>query len=219
MTGTAEEASADDDGDRAGRDLAAEMREGMTLGEAMNLGAKSLYSPVSDQAASGGGEDVRLLPIEELSLTVRSYTCLKRADIHTVSDVIARSEDDLLSLPGFGAGDLQDLKQKLAGLGLVLKPSRYPDSSAAGLYSMVVSAIPPRRQGAMTLGALHAAGMLLPGSERARWLEEWANELAMLKTRRARARVACSLLFSGIPTLAVTLRRAARHPRSAWPES
>lgn len=55
MTGTAEEASADDDGDRAGRDLAAEMREGMTLGEAMNLGAKSLYSPVSDQAASGGG--------------------------------------------------------------------------------------------------------------------------------------------------------------------
>ncbi len=43
------------------------------------------------------------LPIEDLDLTVRSYNCLKREGIHTVGELVARSEADLLDIRNFGA--------------------------------------------------------------------------------------------------------------------
>jgi DNA-directed RNA polymerase subunit alpha len=43
------------------------------------------------------------LPIEDLDLTVRSYNCLKREGIHTVGELVGRSEADLLDIRNFGA--------------------------------------------------------------------------------------------------------------------
>jgi DNA-directed RNA polymerase subunit alpha len=63
------------------------------------------------------------LPIEELDLTVRSYNCLKREGIHTVGELVTRSEADLLDIRNFGAKSIDEVKVKLSGLGLALKDS------------------------------------------------------------------------------------------------
>jgi DNA-directed RNA polymerase subunit alpha len=63
------------------------------------------------------------LPIEDLELTVRSYNCLKREGIHTVGELTARSEADLMDIRNFGAKSIDEVKAKLVGLGLQLKDS------------------------------------------------------------------------------------------------
>jgi DNA-directed RNA polymerase subunit alpha len=63
------------------------------------------------------------MPIEELDLTVRSYNCLKREGIHTVGELVGRSEADLLDIRNFGAKSIDEVKMKLVGLGLSLKDS------------------------------------------------------------------------------------------------
>lgn len=62
-------------------------------------------------------------PIEQLDMTVRSYNCLKREGIHTVGELITRSEADLLDIRNFGAKSIDEVKVKLHGLGLALKDS------------------------------------------------------------------------------------------------
>ena len=63
------------------------------------------------------------LPIEDLDLTVRSYNCLKREGIHSVGELVSRSEADLLDIRNFGAKSIDEVKAKLAGMGLALKDS------------------------------------------------------------------------------------------------
>jgi len=63
------------------------------------------------------------LPIEDLQLTIRSYNCLKREGIHQVGELVARSEADLLDIRNFGAKSINEVKEKLAELGLSLKDS------------------------------------------------------------------------------------------------
>ena len=72
------------------------------------------------------------LPIEELALTVRSYNCLKREGIHTVGELVGRSEQDLLDIRNFGAKSIEEVKQKLIDMGLSLKdsPPGFDPSSA-----------------------------------------------------------------------------------------
>ena len=77
------------------------------------------------------------LPIEDLNLTVRSYNCLKREGIHTVGELVGRSEQDLLDIRNFGAKSIEEVKQKLVDMGLSLKdsPPGFDPSSAVGAYS------------------------------------------------------------------------------------
>jgi DNA-directed RNA polymerase subunit alpha len=63
------------------------------------------------------------LPVEDLDLTIRSYNCLKREGIHTVGELVARSEADLLDIRNFGAKSINEVKEKLTSLGLSLKDS------------------------------------------------------------------------------------------------
>ncbi len=63
------------------------------------------------------------LPVEELKLTMRSYNCLKREGIHTVSELVSRSEQDLLDIRNFGSKSIDEVKQRLAEMGLALKDS------------------------------------------------------------------------------------------------
>jgi DNA-directed RNA polymerase subunit alpha len=81
------------------------------------------------------------LPIEELDLTVRSYNCLKREGINTVGELISRNEADLLDIRNFGQKSIDEVKMKLAGMGLALKdsspvfdPANVVDSFAEGDY-------------------------------------------------------------------------------------
>ncbi|WP_369055780.1 DNA-directed RNA polymerase subunit alpha [Kineococcus terrestris] len=63
------------------------------------------------------------LEIEALDLTVRSYNCLKREGIHSVGELVSRSEADLLDIRNFGQKSIDEVKAKLAGMGLHLKDS------------------------------------------------------------------------------------------------
>jgi DNA-directed RNA polymerase subunit alpha len=60
-------------------------------------------------------------PIEDLDLTVRSYNCLKREGINTVSELIALSEDQLMNIRNFGSKSVDEVRDKLATLGLRFK--------------------------------------------------------------------------------------------------
>jgi len=63
------------------------------------------------------------LPIEDLDLTVRSYNCLKREGIHTVGELVGRSEADLLDIRNFGSKSIDEVKAKLISMGMALKDS------------------------------------------------------------------------------------------------
>jgi DNA-directed RNA polymerase subunit alpha len=73
-------------------------------------------------------------PIEQLDMTVRSYNCLKREGIHTVGELITRSEADLLDIRNFGAKSIDEVKVKLASLGLALKDSPPGFDPGAAIY-------------------------------------------------------------------------------------
>ena len=74
-------------------------------------------------------------PVEELNLTIRSYNCLKREGIHQVGELVARSEADLLDIRNFGAKSINEVKEKLAELGLSLKDSPLDFDPSATFYA------------------------------------------------------------------------------------
>ena len=59
------------------------------------------------------------MPIEELTLSHRTYSCLVRAQIHTVGEVLEKKEEDLLKIRNFGAKSLEELKHRLAERGFM----------------------------------------------------------------------------------------------------
>jgi DNA-directed RNA polymerase subunit alpha len=61
------------------------------------------------------------MPIEDLDLTVRSYNCLKREGINTVSELIALSEDQLMNIRNFGSKSVDEVRDKLISMGLKFK--------------------------------------------------------------------------------------------------
>ncbi len=63
------------------------------------------------------------MTIEELELSVRSFNCLKRANINTVEELTQRTEEDMMKVRNLGKKSLDEVKRKLDELGLTLKPS------------------------------------------------------------------------------------------------
>jgi DNA-directed RNA polymerase subunit alpha len=61
------------------------------------------------------------MTIDELDLSVRSFNCLKRANIHTVQELAQLDEADLMRVRNLGKKSMDEVRQKLAGLGLKLK--------------------------------------------------------------------------------------------------
>jgi carbon monoxide dehydrogenase subunit G len=80
-------------------------------------------------AAKGDGEvgGGPARPIEELNLSLRSYNSLSREGIHTVADLAARTREELLAIDHIGPASVEEIRQKLADLGLTLA-----DSPASG---------------------------------------------------------------------------------------
>src|SRR3989440_3371838 len=83
-------------------------------------------------AAMGEGDDSRLgeLPsgpqapearIEELDFSVRTYNCLKKANVLTIGDLVQITEADLMQIRNFGRKSLVEVREKLGHLGLSLK--------------------------------------------------------------------------------------------------
>lgn len=59
--------------------------------------------------------------VDDLDLSVRSYNCLKRADINTVRELVNFSERDLLNIRNFGSKSIDEVKAKLISMGLSLR--------------------------------------------------------------------------------------------------
>lgn len=68
-------------------------------------------------------EKILEMSIEELDLSVRSFNCLKRANINTVEELVQRSEEDMMKVRNLGRKSLEEVAQKLAALGLSLRRS------------------------------------------------------------------------------------------------
>ena len=60
-------------------------------------------------------------PIEDLEFSVRSYNCLKRAGIHTVADILSRTEHDMMKVRNLGKKSLDEVVAKVNSLGLSFK--------------------------------------------------------------------------------------------------
>ena len=103
--------------------------------DAVSLGAKilcdhfTLFTDLSENVGSKPtvvekGETQRdkvlEMTIEELDLSVRSFNCLKRANINTVEDLISKTEDEMMKVRNLGRKSLEEVINKLAMMGLSL---------------------------------------------------------------------------------------------------
>ncbi|MEY8321457.1 DNA-directed RNA polymerase subunit alpha C-terminal domain-containing protein [Lachnospiraceae bacterium 46-61] len=68
-------------------------------------------------------EKVLKMGIEELDLEVRSYNCLKRADIHTIEDLVNKTEKEIIKVKYLEKRSLEEIQYQLAKLGLALRSS------------------------------------------------------------------------------------------------
>ena len=98
----------------------------------LNAEAEGIEIGQAPAEAIGSGE--LATPIEELDLSVRSYNCLKREGINTVSELVALSETQLMNIRNFGQKSVDEVKDKLQELGLSLKDA-VPGFDGAHFYS------------------------------------------------------------------------------------
>ena len=107
----------------------------ITARDAVSLAAKilcdhfALFTDLSDtlgdkstvvEKAADSKDKMLELTIEELDLSVRSFNCLKRANINTVEDLISKTEDEMMKVRNLGRKSLEEVINKLAMMGLSL---------------------------------------------------------------------------------------------------
>ncbi|NIH54181.1 DNA-directed RNA polymerase subunit alpha [Lysinibacter cavernae] len=100
-------------------------RELNTAAEGVEIGPAPVDAVLSNELA---------VPIEDLDLSVRSYNCLKREGINTVSELVALSEAQLMNIRNFGQKSVFEVRDKLIELGLSLKDA-VPGFDGAQFYS------------------------------------------------------------------------------------
>ena len=86
-----------------------------------NLTEVAIAADVMKEAEKTSDDRILERTIEELDLSVRSYNCLKRAGINTVFDLTEKSEPEMMKVRNLGRKSLEEVKVKLADLGLGLK--------------------------------------------------------------------------------------------------
>jgi DNA-directed RNA polymerase subunit alpha len=97
---------------------------GTTMVELVNLFSELSETPgISLGPAEGeeADEGIKVLPIEELQLSVRSYNCLKREGVNTVGDLVQKSEAELTDIRNFGQKSIEEVKAKLEDMSLSLR--------------------------------------------------------------------------------------------------
>ena len=103
--------------------------------DALSLGAKilcdhfTLFTDLSDTIGNSctvvekepeRPDTVMKMTIEELDLSVRSFNCLKRANINTVEDLTNKTEEEMIKVRNLGRKSLEEVEHKLAMMGLSL---------------------------------------------------------------------------------------------------
>lgn len=116
-----------------------------TAKDAVSIAAKiltehlALFTDLSETVASQSivrEKDVSTEPtalkltIEELDLSVRSFNCLKRANINTVRDLISRTPEEMMKVRNMGKKSLDEVQNKLAMMGLSLATEETPTTNS-----------------------------------------------------------------------------------------
>ena len=100
--------------------------EAMSMGARILIGHLNLFVGLSDDVAlptmvekekPDQGESTLKMTIEDLDLSVRSFNCLKRAGIHTVEDLVNKTEGEMMKVRNLGRKSFEEVMQKLASLG------------------------------------------------------------------------------------------------------
>ena len=109
--------------------------------DALSLGAKilcdhfTLFTDLSDTIGSRSTvvekevkqpDTVMKMTIEELDLSVRSFNCLKRANINTVEDLTNKTQEEMIKVRNLGRKSLEEVEHKLAMMGLSLESDDNP---------------------------------------------------------------------------------------------
>ena len=89
----------------------------------VNLSDKGTNTEVMVEKNDQGKEKALEMTIEELDLSVRSFNCLKRAGINTVQELTLKTEDEMIKIRNLGRKSLDEVKNKLAEMGLGFAPS------------------------------------------------------------------------------------------------
>ncbi|MBQ4001296.1 MAG: DNA-directed RNA polymerase subunit alpha [Lachnospiraceae bacterium] len=89
----------------------------------INLSDKSADTKVIVEKAEKEDQPLVDMQIEELELSVRSFNCLKRANIDTVGQLCAKTPEEMMKVRNLGRKSLDEVLQKLKGIGLSLKSS------------------------------------------------------------------------------------------------
>ena len=89
-----------------------------------NLTEIAIATDVMKEVDTTSDDRILERTIEELDLSVRSYNCLKRAGINTVYDLTEKSEAEMMKVRNLGRKSLEEVKIKLADLGLGLKKDK-----------------------------------------------------------------------------------------------
>ena len=107
----------------------------ITARDAVSLGAKilcdhfTIFTDLSETISSHSTvvekveaqrDKVLEMTIEELDLSVRSFNCLKRANINTVEDLVGKTQDEMIKVRNLGRKSLEEVEHKLAMMGLSL---------------------------------------------------------------------------------------------------
>ena len=104
-------------------------RDAVSLGARILVDHFTLFTDLSEtmgskatvvEKAETQRDKVLELTIEELDLSVRSFNCLKRANINTVEDLISKTEDEMMKVRNLGRKSLEEVINKLAMMGLTL---------------------------------------------------------------------------------------------------
>ena len=100
--------------------LAAKLiRDHFTIFVGLDEAADQPLDGAADQPASSVNEHLDK-SVEELELSVRSYNCLKNANIRTLRELVQKTEGEMLKTKNFGRKSLNEIKEILAGMGLSL---------------------------------------------------------------------------------------------------
>ena len=118
--------------------------------DAVSLGARilcdhfTLFTDLSEtmgnkstvvEKAENQTSKIMEMTIDDMDLSVRSYNCLKRANINTVEDLISKTEEEMMKVRNLGRKSLEEVINKLALMGLSLASDDSNNYNARGLLS------------------------------------------------------------------------------------
>jgi DNA-directed RNA polymerase subunit alpha len=86
----------------------------------INFEEESAAEEAPAEAATDRFQEYLNRSVEELELSVRSYNCLKNANIQTIGDLVVRTEADMLKTKNFGRKSLNEIREILSSMGLSL---------------------------------------------------------------------------------------------------